>query len=169
VVKAIEARRINSHLELVNEAIRVASLQQLPLAVLAAPILDDPIARLGPDEIRPLITMFLEDTVDPAAEPTFDLLEHVNSHLFYSYALLEDYRLLERPARTTLSGCDAVTYRAAYTMLHADTVDRCPVRHRSYFVRRGPDVYSIRMADYPDRDPRLAFDFTGVVESICLS
>lgn len=169
VVKGIEGRRINSELEPLNEAIRAASLQQLPLVVVAAPMLDDPIARIGPDEIRPLITVLLEDTVDPAEESTFDLLEYVNTNLFYSHALMEDYRLLERPQRTTLSGCDAVTYRAAYTTLHGDAVDRCPFRDRAYYVRRGPAIYSIRMGDYPDRDPRLAVDFGSVVDSICLS
>jgi hypothetical protein len=141
----------------------------LPLAVVAAPMLDDPIARLGPDEIVPLIAVMLEETVEPAAESTFDLLERVNTGLFYRHALMEDYRLLERPERTTLSGCDAVTYCAAYTTLHADAVDGCPFRERSYYFRRGPDIYTIRMGDYPDRDPRLAFDFTSVVNSICLS
>lgn len=169
VAKGIEGRRINSQLEPLNEAIRAAALEQLPLVVVAAPILDDPVARLGPDEIEPLMGVQLEETVDPAAESTFDLLEHVNRGLFYSHALMEDYRLLERPERTTLSGCDAVAYCAAYTTLHADAVDGCPVRERTYYVRRGTAIYTIRMVDYPDRDPRLAFDFSSVVDSICLS
>ena len=143
--------------------------EDLPVAVVAAPTLDDPVATLGPEELGPLIAVQFEDTVDPAAESTFDLLERVNADLFFPHALMEDYRLLERPERTTLSGCDAVAYCAAYTTLHVDAVDGCPVRERTYYVMRGPAIYTIRMVDYPDRDPRLACDFSSVVDSICLS
>jgi hypothetical protein len=172
VEEFVEGRLANSRTDVVNaafnEAIREISAQFLPVMVVAAPPLDDPIARFGPHEIAPLITIAHEGEVDPAAESDFDLLARVNGTVALSRFSLEDYRLLRSPERTVLSGNDAVTYWAAWTVLHVDAVGGCPFRERAYFFQRGSAIYSIQMGDYPDRDPRLAFDYTGVADSICL-
>jgi hypothetical protein len=172
VQEFVEGRLINSRDDIFskafNEVMREISARDLPVMVLAAPPLDDPIGWLGPHEIAPLISILREEEVDPAAESDFDLLASVNEGRVLSRISLEDYRLLRSPERTTLSGYEAVTYSAAYTALHVDAVGGCPFRERAYVFRRGPAIYSIRMGDYPDRDPRLAFDYTGVIDSICL-
>jgi hypothetical protein len=172
VEEFVQGRLTNSRTDVVNaafnEVMREISALFLPVMVLAAPPLDDPIARFGPHEIGPLITILREEVVDPAAESDFDLLTSVNEAVALSRFSLEDYRLLRSPERTILSGYEAVTYSAAYTVLHVDAVGGCPFRERAYRFRRGSAIYSIRMGDYPDRDPRLAFDYTGVVDSICL-
>jgi hypothetical protein len=169
VQEGIDKRLVSRNAGIMNGVVRELSLENLPLVVLAAPTLDDPIARLGADELAPLIALQFEETVVEDAESPFDLFDHVDEGLFYSRAFVEDYRLLRRPERTALSGCDAVAYTAAYTTLRSDAVDGCPVRERTYYFMRGPAIYTIRMCDYPDRDPRLAFDFTSFVESICLT
>lgn len=167
--EAMEARLISRDNDVLNKAIRAMAVQDLPIAVIAAPTIDDPIAHLGPHEITPLISLMHDDPIDPDEEATFDLLQHITASLFYSHALLQDYRLLERPKRTTLSGCDAVTYTAAYTAMIGNAVEGCPFREHAYFFTRGSDIYTLRMGDYPDWDPKVAFDYSEVVSSICLS
>jgi hypothetical protein len=168
VQEGIEARLISRDNELVNKVMRELSAKYMPLAVLAAPTLDDPIAHLGPHEITPLITLMHEHTMESDEAPTFDLLEYVNSNLFYQRVFLQDFRHLQRPERTTLSESDAVLSLATYTALMEGAVEDIPFRERSYHFTRDRDVYTIRMGDYPDRDARLAFDFSDVVSSICL-
>ncbi|HEU4454345.1 MAG TPA: hypothetical protein VFR81_14855 [Longimicrobium sp.] len=92
---------------------------------------------------------------------------HVATDLAIFHGHMEDFRLLARPARTTLSDCEAVTYTAAYTVLHADAARGCPARERAIYVRQDRAVYGVRMCDYPDVDPRLEFDYDELARGIC--
>jgi hypothetical protein len=166
VERVAEGRLVNSHHEELNDAFRSLTSDFLPLVVIAAPELDDPAARLGPHELGPVVAIHLEETISAKAAPKFDLWRHVAVDLAHFHGHIEDFRLLRKPARTTLSGCEAVTYRAAYTVLHADAVEGCPARERTFYVRQDRAVYGVRMCDYPDRDPRLEFDFDGFEKQI---
>jgi len=157
---------VNTHEDALLEVLRSITAEHQPLVVLAAPALDDPIARLGPHEISPVITLHLEEVIPPSDEAAFTLWTHVQIDLAHFHAHLADYRLVVQPEMTSLSEHEGVTYTASYTTFHADAVTGCPVRERTYYFRQGPAVYSLRLCDYPERDLRLAFDFDQVVASV---
>lgn len=167
VERVAEGRLLNSHQEQHNEAFRSLTPDFLPLVVIGAPELDDPVARLGPHDIFPVVAIHLEETIPAKAVARFDLWQHVAVDLAHFHGHMEDFRLLGKPARTTLSDCEAVTYLAAYTVLHADAAKGCPARERTFYVRQDRAIYGVRMCDYPDVDPRLAFDYDDFVRGIC--
>lgn len=164
--RTAEGRLLNSHDDRANDAVREVSQEHLPLAVTLAPALDDPVARIGPIPVAPLVSVHLE--AEFAGDEDHDLLAWVREDLAIMHGLIEDYRLVEGPARLVLSACDAVTFTVTYTMLHADAVEGCPTRERAVYVLQDPTVYAFRMCDYPRRDPRLAFDFDEIVASILI-
>jgi hypothetical protein len=168
VERVAEGRLVSSHDDLFNDALRSLTTEFLPLVVVAAPELADPAGWLGPHEISPVAAVHLEEAISADSAFTFDLWDHVATDLAHFHGHVEDYRLLVEPARTILSGCEAISYAATYTILHADAVEGCPARERTYYVRQDRAVYGIRMCDYPERDPRLAFDFDSFVQSIRL-
>ena len=165
VARVREGRLLTDYDDLFNEIHRGLTDQYLPVVTVAPPPLDDPVARLGPHEIAPVITVHLEPTIDPDAS---DLWGHVMIDLAHFHARVQDYRLIERPSRVAVSECAAVTYTATYTFLHADAVGGCPTRERCIYVHQDPPLYEIRMCDYPERDPRLAYDFDEFVGTICI-
>ena len=167
VADTAEGRLLNSHSDDWNEAFRSLTDTFLPLATISAPPWDDPVARIGPHELVPVAALQFEHAVPDEDASGFDLHRHVVTDLSYFHAHVEDFRLLARPAQVRLSACEAVTYSAAYTVLHADAAEGCPARELAYYVLHGSAVYALRLCDYPDRDERLTFDFAPFVASVC--
>ena len=166
IARTAEGRLLTSHAEELNDAFRSLTEQFLPLVAISAPVWDDPVARLGPHELSPVAALYLEEGLSAAASGDFDLWEHVAVDLAHFHAHIEDYRLLEAPERTSLSGCPAVSYWAAYTFLHADAVEGCPTREWSHYVLHESQVLALRLCDYPDRHARLAHDFRPFVATL---
>ena len=162
-----EGRLLSSHEDDWNEAFRSLSDAHLPIVTVSAPTWDDPIARLGPHELSPVAVLQLEHAISDQDAAAFDLVEHVATDLAYFHAHIEDFELTTPPQRTIFSGCDAVSYSAAYTMLHADAANGCPTREHAIYVQHGSAVYALRACDYPDRSERLSFDFSEFLASVC--
>ncbi|MDP9353564.1 MAG: hypothetical protein M3P51_18745 [Chloroflexota bacterium] len=168
VERVAEGRLLNSYDEVFNEVSRSLTASYLPIVVVAAPDLDDPVARLGPHEVTPVITLHLEDTVAASEVATFDLLYHVATDLAHFHARVEDYRLMSGPDHAKISGCDAVSYVATYMMQHADAVGGCPFRERACYFLHGAGIYALRMCDFPELDPRLTFNYNTFVAGVCI-
>ena len=167
IADTAEGRMLNSHDNAWNDAFRSLSDVYLPLATISAPTWDDPVARIGPHEISPVAALQFEHAVSAEDSSEFDLYAHVATDLSYFHAHMEDFRLLSRPAHVRFSRCEAVTYSAAYTVLHADSVEGCPTREQAYYVLHGSGVYALRLCDYPDRHERLSFDFAPFAATVC--
>jgi len=167
IADAAEGRMLNSHDNDWNEAFRSLSDVYLPLATISAPTWDDPIARIGPHEISPVAALQFEHAVSAGDSSEFDLHAHVATDLSYFHAYMEDFRLLSGLTRLRFSRCEAVTYTAAYTALHADAVEGCPTREQAYYVLHRSGVYALRLCDYPDRHERLSFDFAPFTATVC--
>jgi hypothetical protein len=167
VSETAEGRLLSSHEHDWNEAFRSLSDAFLPLVTISAPTWDDPLARLGPHELSPVAVLQFEHAITDEEVATFDLWDHVATDLSYFHAHVEDFRLLVPPSQVTLSECDAVTYSAAYTLLHADAVEGCPTREQAVYVRQDSAIYALRLCDYPDRHPQLSFDFASFLTSVC--
>jgi hypothetical protein len=165
VARTAEGRLLSSHEDDVNEAFRMLTDEFLPIVTISAPTLDDPSARLGPHEISPVIVLHLDEVLADASVP-FDLADHVATDLAHFHAYVEDYRLTAGPELTTLGGCEAVHFTAAYTFLHADAVEGCPAREEAYYVCHHGAVLALRLCDFPDRDQRLAVDFGPFIQSV---
>ena len=167
VAETAEGRLLSSHEDDWNEAFRSLSDAYLPLVTISAPPWDDPVARLGPHELSPVVVIQLEQVIADDEGPAFDLWDHVATDLGYFHAHIEDFRLITSPRRATLSDCEAVSYAAAYTLLHADAAQGCPTREHALYVRQGSAVYALRACDYPERSDRLSFDFSPFLASVC--
>lgn len=163
IAPVAEGKMVNSHEELLNEILQSNASEHLPLVVVAPPELDDPIARLGPHEIAPLIALHLE------TEPVSPLLvEHVRGDVALFHAHMEDYRLLSALQPLRISDHEAIGYIASYRQGHMDAASWCPVRERAFYIKHGLFIYELRLCDYPDVDPRLAFDFGDFARGIVL-
>ncbi len=112
-----------------------------------------------------MITLHLEDTVPEGA--AIDLLDQAKSDLTLFHAYMEDYRLLDGPARTGISGVRGRDLPGGVPMLHADAVGSCPFRERTYYVRQDTPIYRLRMCDFPEIDPRLVFDYDEFLRRVC--
>lgn len=167
VADTAEGRMLNSHSADWNEAFRSLTNAFLPLATISAPTWDDPVARIGPHELTPVAALQFEHAIPDEDAPGFALHDHVATDLAHFHAHIEDFRLLAPPSCVQLSRCEAITYAAAYTVLHADAAEGCPAREHAYYVLHGSAVYALRLCDYPDRDARLTFDFAPFVASVC--
>jgi hypothetical protein len=167
VAETAEGRLLSSHEDDLNDAFRSFSDAFLPLVTISAPTWDDPRARLGPHELSPVVVLQFEHAVPDEEVPTFDLWDHVATDLSYFHAHVEDFRLLVPPSQLTLSACEAVTYSATYTLLHADAAEGCPTREQAVYVQQDSAIYALRLCDYPDRHPHLSFDFAPFLASVC--
>jgi hypothetical protein len=161
-----EGRILREDLPDWNEALRQVSDQHLPLVTISAPAWDDPVARLGPHELSPVVVLQLEHVLDDGALDDFDLAPHVNEDLTNFHALIAEYALESGPAATSRFMAPAIEYVARYSMLHADAVEGCPTRERAVYVQHDAAVYAVRCCDYPERHERLSFNFDSVVDSL---
>lgn len=166
VAETAEGRLLSSHEQHLNDAFRSLTDAFLPLVTVSARMWDDPVARLGPHELSPVAALQFEHAITDDEAPSFDLRGHVATDVAYFHAHIEDYRLDEGPSGVTLSGCEAIAYRARYTVLHADAVEGCPAREQAFYVRHDSGVYALRLCDYPERHARLAFDFSSFTERV---
>jgi hypothetical protein len=139
------------------------------LVTLAAPRGDEGIAQGGSREPRPTITIYSEglcsdDTAWINGE--FSLHTFVEQDLPGIAASRGRFRLETRPRSTSLSGRHAVEYRASYAHYVEGSATPVRARERALYVAQCPEIFAVRMIDFPWQASNLAFVFDEFIASL---
>jgi hypothetical protein len=121
----------------------------------------------SPNRFTPGVTVFREYATSDevgSEEPT-PLLQTATFDIENCDTLLRNFKVLTAPARTSVSGCEAIVYESRFLFEH-EAMRPTPVRMTSLVIAQQMTYYTLRMYDSPYVGGEQFFDYSSFISQI---